>query len=227
MDFDYIISLGFFCGVAQEIERRGFRDESFPFDWVISNLNTVNKLIENKFDKLFDLDYLYKNDESQNVIRHKNYKFDIHHDFDKERGIEEQLKFVSQKYERRINRFYEVLNAENKILFVCYVKDSNQEEVQRLIDTLNKFECKYKIIIIKNEDAISNLTIENNHILHVFNVKRDINDSVSRRFIKATPVIKSFFNNEVEYNKFKRTKNYIYFYKNKFKKLLKKLLKFI
>lgn len=34
--FKHYISLGFFCAPAMELEKRGLRNESLPFDWLIS-----------------------------------------------------------------------------------------------------------------------------------------------------------------------------------------------
>ncbi len=34
--FEHVISLGFFCSPALELKKLGFRDASYPFDWVIS-----------------------------------------------------------------------------------------------------------------------------------------------------------------------------------------------
>ncbi len=46
-----IMSLGYFCGVARELERVGLRNASYPFDWIIStDFKQVIKLIENNFE---------------------------------------------------------------------------------------------------------------------------------------------------------------------------------
>lgn len=36
-NYKHVISLGFFCSVALELERKGLRDASYPFDWLISD----------------------------------------------------------------------------------------------------------------------------------------------------------------------------------------------
>lgn len=38
-----IVSLGCFCGVAQEMGRISFRDGSYPFDWLISSCGIYRK----------------------------------------------------------------------------------------------------------------------------------------------------------------------------------------
>lgn len=59
MKFEYIISIGFFCSVAQELERKGFREFSLPFDWVISDIESIISLIQNQFSELFKEDNEY------------------------------------------------------------------------------------------------------------------------------------------------------------------------
>lgn len=39
--FKHIISLGHFCGVAQELERLGLRDASYPFEWLITSSSAL------------------------------------------------------------------------------------------------------------------------------------------------------------------------------------------
>lgn len=55
--FKHIISLGSFCSPALEIERHGFRDASYPFDWVLSkSFKEVMNLLQTEFH-----DYLSNN----------------------------------------------------------------------------------------------------------------------------------------------------------------------
>lgn len=203
MRFNHIVSLGFFCGVSQELEKIGIREAYLPFDWVISNLKTVNELIENKFDLLFNTDYLYRDENYQYIVKHKNYNFDFYHDFDIGKTIEEQIERVRSKYNKRITRFYELLNSSETILFVCYINDSELEmtnEILKLITILNQYNLIYRIIFIKNHETILNPIPEDIHILHFFNTEKYKNDYVNRNFITDTFEINSFFQNDVEYN---------------------------
>ncbi len=229
MKFDYIVSLGFFCGVAQELERKGFREKSFPFDWVISNLKTVNDLIENKFNGLFDLNYLYKNEEFTDEVKHKKYIFNFYHDFDKNKTIEKQIDKVQLKYERRIKRFYNLLNSSHAVLFVCYINDADPignvdmpNQIIKLVNLLNQYKLNYKIIFIKNRELILNSVSDDEHIL-IFDTEKDNNDSVNKKFIKTTFEINRYFKSQVEYDGIKKIRNLLYFYKKELKKNLFKI----
>lgn len=47
-----VVSLGFFCGPSQELERIGLRSYSLPFDWLITeDFKVVLSLIENNFER--------------------------------------------------------------------------------------------------------------------------------------------------------------------------------
>lgn len=41
MNYTNYISLGYFCGVAQDLEKLGLRSYSAPFDWGISSFAGV------------------------------------------------------------------------------------------------------------------------------------------------------------------------------------------
>ena len=125
MRYERIISLGFFCGVAQELERYGFRDCSLPFDWVISNFKSINQLIDNRFEDLFGANNLSRDHNYPYIVKHKGYKFDFYHDFKIETPIQDQLTIVGKKYARRINRFYQLLYSDEPILFIKYMDDSD------------------------------------------------------------------------------------------------------
>lgn len=117
--YHHYISLGFFYSVALELERIGLRSTSSPFDWCISNFEGVIEAINNRFVDFFNYDYLFQSDkEHQNYLNTK-YNIWFYHDFDKYHTLESQLQEVKQKYDRRINRFYEDISEPT--LFIRYI----------------------------------------------------------------------------------------------------------
>ena len=54
-NYSNFISLGYFCGVAEDLERIGLRSFSSPFDWLITDFKGVIKLIENRFKILWHM----------------------------------------------------------------------------------------------------------------------------------------------------------------------------
>ena len=120
-----IISLGMFCSVAMELERKGLRTASYPFDWVISeSFEKVLFLVKNDFSDFLTYDKLYQ---ERNPAHYYNAKADIHffHDFTPYCPLEKQMDVVEKKYKRRIERFYK--DIKEPTLFVRYCSNLADE----------------------------------------------------------------------------------------------------
>ena len=187
--YDSIISLGFFCSTALELERVGLRSHSSPFDWVLSlRFDKVIELIENNFENFLNIDYLQQY--RSNPSFYMNSKYDIHfyHDFNKYKTLEMQIKDIEIKYKRRISRFYE--SIKNKTLFIRYI--SSEEEcifiennLQKILSIIKKYNKENDIIFIINDDIKHNLS-------SCFSVKKDNDDTVARTFIEKNEELRKF-----------------------------------
>ena len=126
--FKHIISLGHFCGVAQELERLGLRDASYPFDWLITKREPLHRLINNHFDGFLEYDNLYQSQAEKNIYRNKYYDFGVsfYHDFSRYIPLDAQLDEVQKKYARRIERFYTAITEPT--LFIRYVNNEDDAE---------------------------------------------------------------------------------------------------
>lgn len=123
--YRHIISLGYFCSVASEIERFGFRDKSYPFDWVLSkSFDKVIELISNNFKNLVKEEELYQQEESRRSYKNLYYDFQFVHDFSEGKSFDSQIKFVQEKYDHRIVRFYQAIQSPT--LFIRYIVDENE-----------------------------------------------------------------------------------------------------
>lgn len=175
-----MISLGYFCSVALELQREGMRDASYPFDWVISDWFGVQKLIKNHFDGFLDYDKLYQDKQYPQYYSNTTYGISFYHDFSPYIPLAEQLNFVKNKYERRIERFYQDIGQPT--LFLRYI--ATQAERDDIICSENEFEILLKsynkenrILFIINDDLSS-------PELQAFAVKKDENDRVARQFLE-------------------------------------------
>lgn len=184
INYKHVISLGYFCSVALELERIGLRDAAYPFDWCISDFSGVIALIENEFSELFDFKWLEQYKPSMNIYRNSKYNIEFYHDFSAYKSLEEQLVSVKEKYRRRINRFYK--DIKEPTLFVRYIDDKkdNNGEFQELkwieenkdkIGGVLKSYCKYNEIIYVGNSCLSS------EIINIFSVEKDKNDNVARR----------------------------------------------
>lgn len=186
-----IVSLGFFCSVAMELERCGIRSVSLPFDWLITgNYEAVLKLIANRFDRFLDMNNLYQ-EYDINPAYYYNDVYDLHfyHDFNPHLTLEEQYNSVRQKYDRRINRFYEIIKEptvfirycsdEEELEFIC----NNSEKISHFLKSLNP---KNEIIYISSKKVASGLAGFN------YYVEPDRGDAVSRKFLMHMPELKEY-----------------------------------
>ena len=159
------ISLGWNCHVALFIQELGDSEHKFyerqVFDWLGIPMWSINRLIENNFDKLLDKDliiprkrYTYKNDK---IYSHTLYDIRFLHDFAK--NMSNYTEF-QEKYNRRIERFWNILNSGQELLFFRLEQDHynriqyeefKQEEdekahLEKFADTLRNKNVKYTII---------------------------------------------------------------------------------
>lgn len=81
--YSHYISLGYFCEVAQDLEKLGLRDASSPFDWGISCLKNVIEAIDCEFEGFLDYDNLSQDIANRAHYREDKYNFYFFHDFDK------------------------------------------------------------------------------------------------------------------------------------------------
>lgn len=123
-----IIPLGDYCGICQELECKGFRKYSLPFDWLITeSFEKVLLCIQSSFR-----DFLHKDNLRQEVDVNPNYYYDVfwdmhfYHDFLSTKTLDSQYEGVRKKYERRISRFQ--MLAQQTSLFLRYL--SNLKDIE-------------------------------------------------------------------------------------------------
>jgi len=189
------ISLGPTCSIAYQLQKLNKKKESLPFDWIrCYPISSVLHLIENNFIDLFECIEYVKDDtkfpfieDIDNIERetfdtikmkdtkiYKNDKLGISFFHDFKEGIE--TKDVIEKYQRRIDRFYNLIKTPSVFIRdelnfkVCDIMIYNQlydklkeyNNENRLILIINIFKKDYDITglnkgieIYKNSDKIS------------------------------------------------------------------------
>lgn len=153
-----IIPLGSTCSVAYQLRRLGLRNFAFPFDWIrINNLSLVTDLMENNFVNFLDLqnyeflEVSHKFEVNNKMISYiyQNQFCRFYHEFDKYIDNSNFMKF-KEKYNRRIERLYQIIRVKKKILFI-------REEIGNL--SLNKIKKFSKLINEINPDLVWKLKI--------------------------------------------------------------------
>ena len=144
MEYVNIISLGGNCFVASNLKELGLRNKSYPFDWTTSfDFYSVIDLIKNNFEGFLDYNNLYQYSKYKSYYYNDKYKIGFIHDFNKYISLRLQIKKVQEKYQRRIDRFYN--SIQQPTLFIRYVVDlkdlqyigQNQTEIEEYIKSFN------------------------------------------------------------------------------------------
>ena len=183
--FDYknYISLGYFCDVAQDLEKLGLRSFSSPFDWGISSLPGVIEAIDNGFDGFMARENLSQSVNNKDHYLDDRYGFYSFHDFSKYVPLDEQYDEVREKYQRRIARFLEKIKEPT--LFIRYISSEERDEsgnpvelkwiednYQHILDVLRRSNPGNDIIFMGDESAVSD-TIKIYHT--ALDKSRDVN----------------------------------------------------
>ena len=83
VSYKHVISLGWFCSVAEELERFGLRSASYPFDWILSDWETVKAMTEGSFSDFLAPDKLGQDEKTRNMYHHRERKCLVYvHDID-------------------------------------------------------------------------------------------------------------------------------------------------
>jgi hypothetical protein len=178
--YRHVISLGFFCSTALELKRYGFREASYPFDWVICPIEQIVNLLESDFETMLLPGHLVRDSVQKDVVHDLSSGIDFYHDFVPAFLPEEQLGSVRNKYYRRIIRFREA--AKDRTLFVRYI--ASLEEHRYLSANMNTLLA----LLRRSNPANDLLLIGNAEVppvcsgIEVYRVEPDVGDSVARRF---------------------------------------------
>ena len=197
-EYDLIISLGQNCACTVILREAGLQEYSYPFDWLDSlSFDTQILLLVNGFKNFCNKEdfSIYENKEkaafAYNFYQNKRTGFLFFHDFPKELHFDEAFDTVKQKYERRIKRMYDKIDASKKVLFIRFAQSRFLED-QQIINAYALLSRKF------SKQEISFLILENNSELKTIE-KQDyvMEGKDARRFAtKYTYMMCSDFNNQ-------------------------------
>jgi hypothetical protein len=159
MKMSNIIPIGEDCSVALLLKELEIRKASYPFDWITCSFSSAINLINNNFEDFINPMYLVrdKRETHQHVFHNILYNIGFFHDFNQMDELEEQCTAVKQKYDRRIERFYENLRNGCTLLRLStnsnmmYVYDENKYDIDSMLISYN---INNKLIICNTLDEI-------------------------------------------------------------------------
>lgn len=190
--YDIVYSLGSNCACALYLNKHNLRTTSGPFDWVaqMSFENRIH-LILNNFTGYLDMSDLKKvtPDNPKEVLKHEIYKHEtlgcvFPHDFALNVPLKQSHREVLKKYRRRIDRFYDNIHRNQKILFVWFSLDGcvTDEEILWASNTLRKkFNKDIDIVVIEHDEELFNKKMcekqPNSHSTKITLFARKLNDT--------------------------------------------------
>ena len=180
--YEHVVSLGYFCSTALELQRYGLRDGSYPFDWNICSIEGVLGLVKSDFEGFLRRESLVRDPARPKIVRDTLTGIALHNDFVPELSLDEQYREVSVKYARRVERFRRAI--QQRTLFVRYIVnleehaylDKNMAEVMFILRESNPLN---DLVLLGNDDLPSKCGGR-----RVFTVPVDANDDVARSFLR-------------------------------------------
>jgi hypothetical protein len=119
MSIKYTCSLGPHCHSSYLLKTNNLKKASYPFDWIFTNHNIINEILNNNFENFLDKNYYINLSGTQ--CGHKLYHDSMfwHHN-------PSQNMVHYNYYVRCVNRFKTMILSEQEKLFVYLVKDVNE-----------------------------------------------------------------------------------------------------
>ena len=149
------ISLGPNCQTSGMIKAVGYKTESYPFDWVLTNLDIVLDCIESDFKHYLDKQFYFKNESytSQLIIGHKKYTDNmfVHRD---PLSLDEDYSYIKRCVERFL-KLYES-DAEIYLVYTAYSNNIQKEKLLKLLELLRGKNMNCHIVIynyVKSNEA--------------------------------------------------------------------------
>lgn len=186
--YRHVVSLGWFCSVAEEIERLGLRNASYPFDWILTDWQTVAEMTEGTFTDFLKPDRLIQDSEVSNMYRHRDRKCLIYvHDIDPYESYDKQIEKAQVKYCRRLERLKHDICEPT--IFLRYIQDEEEykyvlENREKIQGWLQKFHPENQIIYIANEEL--------GQAEFIWSAEKDTDDTVARKFLDKLPELKKW-----------------------------------
>jgi len=201
-----IISIGSNCNVRDFI-RKNYNMETYPFDWLITNINFLIDVFETSTLDFCSIENLYY-DFSHNTIHimNKNTEWSALSIHDtKGLGLNRQLfiqkiPVINKKYQRRFERLYNVLHSDKEIFLIRQILEEQQsvsqehDSLEKLNYLLSLLENKFNkniIICIVNSERPHHKTNFNDLKLNSKHLKKNI------KLFNSFSEIKTYIDNHI------------------------------
>lgn len=171
-EINHICSLGTLCHSASLLKKNNLKKESYPFDWIFTDLNLIKDCLKNDFKEFLNKEnYLEaENNKCFNIFYNKSVPIFNHHN--PLTVLDDYDYFV-----RCVNRFKKILKSQKKKLFIIMFvnmteKNNNIELLKEFNIFFSQYTSNYELLVfncfnLKNDTPhhenihIDNLTLIN------------------------------------------------------------------
>jgi hypothetical protein len=188
------------CAIKQSIINYYSNEESQFFDWLVCNMKSVNEVLSGK-ELLLEDKYIYPNNLGTTSINFIGFnKLISHHDIHEynSKSVEETI----EKYNRRYNRFIDLIKNTTNIYFIRYCKnqdDLEEKEINEFCEKIYGINEKlfFKLILISDcvKLTIPESLIENDNFIYI-DLNKYIDDDVLNEkndYFKKIKMYKSIY----------------------------------
>lgn len=165
--FDIIYSIGTDCACAMYMKKCGMRKTSGPLDWITKpDFMTRINLICNYFEGFLEKENMRQlvvdrqglNDVNNDSYEDINTGFKFYHDFKRDGNFDKSYLQVKEKYNRRIIRFYNLIDKSKRVLFIFYNQENittNEQIILAYEKLYKKFGKKIYLLVIEHCENMS------------------------------------------------------------------------
>lgn len=200
--YEYVISLGYNCSIANALIETCNRKYSFPYDWCMTTDIVLIEHFQNDFQTFFKRENFkkakttnrsaceYKDSDSTNPII--DY---VHAGSYKNLMNDKYYADMNLMFQRRISRLLDILNSSKKVLFVRYYKSGdNYDNILKLINIIREkyTDLRFKILLFGyNNNNDNNEFVINAPEGTIYHIQRTLNKINT---IKYEKLKKNYYN---------------------------------
>ncbi len=155
-EVNHVCSFGKNCHSSFLLKKMNYKMESYPFDWIFSEIHIILDCIKNEFDKFLDKQY-YSLPIESNIQRHEYYYNNDCYMFNHRNPLKDN---DYEYYKRCVERFRKLIKNENNKLFVFFFNNHDPENLNELkiqlenfTDEIKNYIINFKILFIYNKKS--------------------------------------------------------------------------
>lgn len=149
-NINHVCSIGPLCRSSKLIKTSKLKLESYPFDWIFSNLDMIQHCIKDNFKIFLDKQYYTRNINDKNK---KTKQVHIYYYPNKTTMFNHRNPLINDHYDyyiRCVNRFKMLLGNKNNKLFI-YFGSIDENKIIEFNNNLKKYTCNYRILVINSK----------------------------------------------------------------------------